>query len=151
MATEFLLEQRSAILAAAAEAMRSRRVRHYDSAGDDELRLRLERLYDGVVDAVDRRDRWHLLAYARRVATERFTAGYDLAEVQIAFNVLEEAIWSRVFAELRPAIAGDLLAAVTTAVGAAKDALAQTYVALATENRTPMLDLEALAAGPREG
>lgn len=151
MATEFLIEQRTAILASAAETMRSRRVHHYASAGEDQVRLRLERLYDGVVEAVDRRDLSHLLVYARRVADERFAAGYDLGEVQTAFNALEEAIWSRVFAELRPALYGDLLAAVTTAIGAAKDTLARDYVALATEARAPVLDVGALAAGLREG
>jgi hypothetical protein len=151
MAAEFLIEQRAAILAAAADGLRSRQVRHYDAAGEEEVRLRLERLYDGVVEAVGTRDLSHLLVYARRVADERFTSGYDLGEVQTAFNVLEEAIWSRVFAELPPAVSGDLLAAATTAVGAAKDALARHYVELATETRAPALDVDALAAGPREG
>jgi hypothetical protein len=88
-----------------------------------------------------------MLSYAEQVAEERFNAGYDLSEVQTAFNTLEEATWSRVFAELEPAEFAQALGLVSTVLGAAKDALARTYVSLATNAHAPSLDLHALFEG----
>jgi hypothetical protein len=81
------------------------------------------------------------------VAQKRFNAGYDLSELQTAFNAVEEATWSRVFAELQPAQFAEALGLVSTILGAAKDALARKYVSLATNIQAPSLDLQALFAG----
>ena len=85
--------------------------------------------------------------YAQHVAEERFDAGFGIAEVQSAFNVLEEAIWHVVLAQLP---ADDLLEAaglVGTILGAGRDALARTWVSLATSQHVPSLDLTALFEG----
>ena len=111
------------------------------------MRERLEALYDHMLGAVQERDLGALLGYAERIAEERFHAGYDLGEVQTAFNALEEATWSRVFAELEPAELAAALGLVSTVLGAAKDALARRYVSLASDGHTPSLDLQALFAG----
>ena len=36
-----------------------------------------------------------MVAYAQSVAEAPFEAGYDLSEVQSAFDVLEESVWTR--------------------------------------------------------
>ena len=122
-------------------------VRHYESVGETEVRQRLEALYDHVLDALRSRNLGPIVASAEQVARERFEAGYDLSEVQTAFNALEEATWSRIFAGLQPTQFAEALGLVGTILGAAKDALARTYVSLATNTHAPSLDLQALFAG----
>lgn len=145
--TEFLTRERRAIVEAADAALARTHTRHYEAAGPDEVHRRLEALFDRLLEALGSRDLGSMLAYAQQVAQERFNAGYDLSEVQTAFNALEEATWSRVFAELEPAQFAEALGLVSTILGAAKDTLARTYVSLATNAHAPSLDLNALFTG----
>jgi hypothetical protein len=144
---EFLARERDAILDAAQRALGRAHGRHYEAADKREVRERLGSLFDETLRAVRERDLAGVIAHARRVAEERFAAGYDLGEVQTAFNALEEAMWSRVFADLEPRDFAEALGLIGTVLGAAKDALARRYVALATQAHTPALDMSALFAG----
>jgi hypothetical protein len=121
--------------------------RHYESARPSEVRQRLESLFDHLLATLRSRDLGPIVAYAEQVARERFAGGYDLSEAQTAFNTLEEATWTRVFAALQPAQVAEALGLVSTILGAAKDALARSYVSLATNTHAPSLDLQALFAG----
>ncbi len=141
-----LEEARASIVATAAESIRHGKT-HYETAGPDETRRRLEALYDQLLAAVSSRDLSGIVGYARRLAAERFSSGYDLAEVQGAFNALEEAAWSRLCADLRPEQLELSLCLVITVLGAAKDALAREYVALASRTHVPSLDMSALFTG----
>ena len=85
--------------------------------------------------------------YAETVARERYEGGFDVFEVQTAFNVLEEATWRHVVASVDPAGLGEAIGVVATVLGAGKDTLARTYVALATKRHVPSLDLTALFRG----
>ena len=144
---DFLAQRRVAIVDVALSDLNRRRVRHYESSGLEETRLRLDRLYDGLLQAVTKRDIGEIVAYARDVATERYRSGYGLSEVQTAFNVLEESIWACVFAELDPSAHAEALSVVSTVLGAAKDALARRYVELATQTHVPAIDVAALFTG----
>jgi hypothetical protein len=144
---EFLTQQREAIVDAAETALSRTPAPHYGSAGAEEVRKRLEALFDRLLEALARRDVGPMLVYTQQVAEERFNAGYDLSEVQSAFNALEEATWTRVFSELDAAQFAETLGLVSTILGAAKDALAREYVSLATNAHAPSLDLRALFAG----
>jgi hypothetical protein len=146
-AADFLALQRAAIVDAAVSSVAGAHARHYESAGPSEIRARLEALFDRLVDAAASRDLGCVVAYARRLAGERFSAGYDLSEVQTAINALEEAVWGRVISELQPGEFAEALGLVSTTLGAAKDALAREYVSLATRAHAPSLDLRALFAG----
>lgn len=146
-ASDFLAERRVAILDVALSDLDRRRVRHYESGGAEETKLRLERLYDALLHAAAKRDLGEIIAYAERVATERYRSGFGLSEVQTAFNVLEESIWACVFAELDPSAHAEALSVVSTILGSAKDALARRYVELATRTHVPAVDLTALLAG----
>ena len=110
-------------------------------------RARIAALYEGLVEAIAHRNATSLLAQAREIADERFRSGYDLSEVQTAFNALEEAIWADVFDRLPPEGYATVLADVSMVLGGAKDALAREYVLLATGAHAPAVDLEALARG----
>jgi hypothetical protein len=144
---DFLARQRAAIVDAAVSGVVSAHAGHYESASSDEIRARLEALFDRLVDAAATRDLGDVVGYAKRLARERFGAGYDLSEVQTAINTLEQVVWGRVFSELQSGELAEALGIVTTTLGAAKDALAREYVSLATHAHAPSLDLRALFAG----
>ena len=70
-----------------------------------------------------------------QIAAHCYAAGTDLAEVQGPFTVLAEVLWRR----LADALAGEqlvqALGLLNIIAGAGKDAIARTYVALATRDR----------------
>ncbi len=88
-----------------------------------------------------------VISHAHAMATARFEAGVDLAEVQTAFNVLEEVLWLEILKTLPATDQAEALGLVGTVLGTGKDNLAQQYVSLATQTRTPSPDLKALFSG----
>jgi methylmalonyl-CoA decarboxylase len=72
---------------------------------------------------------------SEQIAAHSYAAGVDLTEVQGTFNVLAEVLWR----QLADALPGEQLAQalglLTAITGAGKDAMARTYVALATRGR----------------
>jgi hypothetical protein len=85
--------------------------------------------------------------YAEKVAEQRFDQGFDISEVQMAFNALEEAMWRRVVDGTTPDELAEAVGLLSTVLGFGKDALARKYVSLASERHVPSLDLTALFAG----
>lgn len=144
---EFLVQGRPAIINRAAATLAESKARHYRSLEPETIRARLEALHEQLVHAAASRDLGGVVSYARNLADERFAAGFDLSEIQIAINALEEAVWTQVFCELQPDQFAETLGLVSTILGAAKDSLAREYVSLATRTRVPSLDLRTLSAG----
>ena len=142
---ELLVAERGPILDDAVAG--AERAPRYAAAGAAATRERLERLFDELLRAVEREELSSILDYAQRIAAERFEGGYDLGEVQVAMNALEESVWQRVFALRAPDELGEPLRLVSTALGAAKDSLARSYVALATRTGDRPIDLSALFSG----
>ena len=141
-----LEQERTSIVETACESIRHSRTK-YESAGPEETRRRIEALYDELLGALAGHDLGSVIDYARKLAAERFESGYDLAEVQGAFNALEEAAWSGLCARLEPAQLALALGLVSTVLGTAKDALAREYVSLASRTHAPSLDVRALFTG----
>jgi hypothetical protein len=144
---QFLLEGRQEILAQAVESLNRAHLEHYEKAGTDLIRQRLDDLLGLTIDAVRERSLTPVVAHANAVATMRFETGVDLSEVQTAYNVLEEVIWLRILKRMPPVEQGEALGLVGTILGAGKDALARKYLSLATQIHTPSLDLKALFSG----
>ncbi|MGZ4302810.1 MAG: hypothetical protein ACXVR9_13900 [Gaiellaceae bacterium] len=144
---DFLTRERQTILEAAETTLTQTHLKHYDAAGDLEIKRRLEGLLDRLFESLAKQDLSPVVTHAQRIAEERFTSGYDLSEVQTAFNALEAAIWTRVFSALEPDQFAQTLGLVSTILGAGKDALARKYVSLATDTHAPSLDLRALFEG----
>ena len=94
-----------------------------------------------------RRARYDVVSYADVVANERFSDGFDFAEVQLAFNVLEAAVWRYVVANHPPEELATTIGLVSTVFGCAKDELARRYVSLAAQRHVTSLDLSALFRG----
>lgn len=141
-----LVRERASIVGMAAESIRARRTR-YDAAGDDEIQLRLDALYDRVLQTITKSDLQVAVGYGEQLAAERYTAGYDLSDVQMAINAVEEAAWARLSDRLPAEDLAVPLGVVGTILGATKDALARAYVALASQAHVESLDMSALFSG----
>ena len=140
----FLKRERGAILAEAENSLARAPTRHYDATA---VQQRLARLFDELVGCVEKCDAVPIVRYAERIADERYVAGYDLSEIQVAVNSLEEAAWSQALTKLRGTQLTRTLTLVSTALGAVKDALARRYVLLAWRAHAPSLDVDALFSG----
>ncbi len=135
------------ILDEAAEAVLRSHLGHYEASGPEELRSRLEALFDIVVDCQRSRNLDQVIRYAERVGRDRFTSGFGIGEVQTAFNVLEESMWHHVVAGVPTDELVESLGLLSTVLGVGKDELARTYVSLASHEHVPSLDLRALFEG----
>jgi len=69
-----------------------------------------------------------ICSYADTVARARFEAGFDISEVQTAFNVLEETLCRLVISEAAPQNVVEAAGLIDTVLGAAKDVIARTWV-----------------------
>ena len=104
----------------------------YDQASSAEERSRYVRhLFGLVVQCVREGHAEPVIASSRQVAADRFGAGLDIAETGRAFNVLEEVLWHEVAGALAGQQRIEALGQVHAILGAGKDALVRTYVALA--------------------
>jgi hypothetical protein len=135
------------VLRDAVERLGHAHLTHYEISGPDASRQRLSDLLDLVVDCLTERSLGSICDYAETVAQERFEAGFDIAEVQTAFNVLEEALWRQVISQLDSGDLAEGTGLIGTALGAGKDTLARTWVSLASSQHVHSLDLTALFEG----
>jgi hypothetical protein len=142
-----LLEAESDVLDEAYAALGRSAPTHYAAAGEAFTRQRLAELFSLVVSSIRSRDLAEMSRFSERVATERFDQGFDISEVQAAFNALEEAMWRRVVAASATEDLAEATGLLSTVLGFGKDALARTYVSLASKRHVPSLDLTALFAG----
>lgn len=129
----------------ASQALSSARLKHYEASQIEQNKERIARLFNLMQESVRDRNLIPMMEYARQVARERYRDGFTLQEVQTAFNVLEEAVWKRITAELSPSEYPEAFGLASTVLGAGKEALAVEYVSLASQKRgIESLDLSAL-------
>jgi hypothetical protein len=138
---------REEILAEAYEELHESQHKHYLAAGEEITRQRLADLFDLVVSEIHDRELLTVVKYATDLAHERFDAGFDISEVQGAFNVLEKAMWRRALAVEPAAELAECVGLLSTVLGVAKDALARGYVSRASHRHVASLDLTALFDG----
>jgi RsbT co-antagonist protein rsbRD N-terminal domain len=144
---DVLVKNRDLIIDQAYAALERAHAAHYEAIGEPLTRQRLTELFDFVVDSIRGRDLSPVVRAAESIAEERFHSGFDISEVQTAFNSLEEAMWRRVVAAEPPNELAECIGLLSTVLGAGKDALARTYVSLASHRHVPSLDLSALFLG----
>jgi hypothetical protein len=142
-----LVAEEAEVLDEAYAALERSHVAHYEAAGEAFTRKGLADLFHLVVASIRDRDLAEMSVYAEKVAEQRFGQGFDISEVQMAFNALEEAMWRRVVAGTPPDELARAVGLLSTVLGFGKDALARKYVSLASERHVPSLDLSALFAG----
>lgn len=139
--------ERGDILGEAFTSLTRSQVKGYKQAGPEETRKRLQAVFDLTLQGVKERNLGPMVAHADSIAKERFEAGFDLSEVQTAFNVLEETLWTRILANLPLDEQAEALGLTSTVLGAGKDALARKYVSLASKSKVQTLDLRSLFLG----
>lgn len=135
------------IVSEALSTLEHSHVHHYETAGAAFTRNALDNLFTLVVSAIEQRDLSGVIAFAEEIAEQRFTSGFDISEVQSAFNALETAMWRRVIAAEEPADLPEAVGLLSTVFGVGKDELARRYVSLASQKHIPTLDLSALFQG----
>jgi methylmalonyl-CoA decarboxylase len=133
----------SAVLAGAEdrvidEAVVELELRHTsDETSSPEMRRRhLRDLFELVVKCVHDGDVEPIIASSHQLAADRFATGFDIREVQGEFNVLEEVLWRHVAVTLTGDQRIETLELLNAVLGAGRDALARTYVALASGAKT---------------
>lgn len=144
---ELLQSHQNEILTIAFESVKRSQLKNYEKAGDEHTHQRLKALFVLTVRAIKERNLGPMIAHAETIAHERFSAGFDLSEVQTAFNVLEEAIWMDILRHLPPADFAEALGLVSTVLGAGKDSLARRYVSLASKTKSTSLNLQSIFSG----
>ena len=143
----YLQDHTNDILAEASEGVERAHLKHYEQAGKERVHQRLRALFVLCMRGVKERNLGPMVAHADEIARERFNAGFDLWEVQTAFNVLEETIWKRILKDLPPVDYAEALGLVSTVLGTGKDTLARRYVSLASKSRVPSLNMQSLFTG----
>jgi hypothetical protein len=142
-----LSEAETEVLDAAYSSLHGSHVTHYELAGEAFTRQALTDLFRLVVTTIRTRDLAAISGYADGIAVARFNDGYDISEVQMAFNALEDAMWRRVVSVEPPGDLAEAIGLLSTVLGYGKDAVARKYLSLACKRHIPSLDLSALFAG----
>ena len=94
-------------------------------------RRHLQDLFGVVVACVRDENLEPIIASSQVLAADRFAGGFDIGDVQGEFNVLEEALWREIADTLTGEQRIEALELLNTVLGAGRDALARSYVALA--------------------
>jgi hypothetical protein len=142
------LERREQQLLTSAEAAVARaHLAHYEAAGVEATDERLRALLEVVITSCRAHHLDTAISYARSLATRRQSTRYSLTEVQTAINVLEEAIWSAIMADLAAESQGYALGLVSTVLGAIKDAVACGYLAEISARPVRSLQVDSLFSG----
>jgi hypothetical protein len=143
----FVEARAEVILSRASEEVTRAHLAHYDATGREATAERLRVLLNLLVGCCRSRRLGAAEEYADSLAADRQGSGYPLAEVQTAINVLEEAVWGVVTAEVAPGNQGYVLGVVSTVLGAVKDRLACAYISQISSHQPPTLRLDYLFAG----
>ena len=146
-----LREARDEVIEDAYAGLQTSTHAHYERAGEAFTRARLAELFDLVVDAIATKELAALSRQSETIASERFNSGFDISEVQAAFNSLEVAMWRRVVASTSLDDLAESIGLLSTVMGFAKDTLARKYISLASNRHVQSLDMSALFGGLSAG
>ncbi len=113
-------------------ALGQRHRARYEASGEQECRRYVRDVLDLVVRCVHEGRVEPIIASSEQAAAAGFAAGFDIAEAQDAVNVLEEVLWREVAATLAGDQRIEALGHLNAVLRAGKDALARTYVTLAS-------------------
>ncbi len=142
--TDFLDKRKKTLLENAYIILKNHHLKSYDNSAPEDNKKRLERLFELSLESIKTKDLKHITSYAAELGEKRFHSGFDLSEVQTAFNALEEVIWNAIINDYEPSEQGKALGLISTVLGAGKQTLALTYVSLATKRKVTTLDLSEL-------
>lgn len=143
----FRHEYKHEILKGCVEKIQKLKLAHYDTVGPEALAKRFEVLYHLLYECIKDKQVKNIINYAEKIAQERFEDGYDLMEVQTAFNTIEELVWQKIIEHIPAPNLGEALGIVSTIPGNGKDKLASSYVSLASKRNIASIDMHRLFDG----
>lgn len=120
---------------------------HYKAAGIELTEQRFKTIYNHTLQCIKDKNLLQMINYVEGIAKERFEAGFDIHEVQMAFFVLEDVIWKKIIKNMKPSNHAEALGLVSTVLGSGKYSLAHTYVTLASKTKSPLMDISVLFRG----
>lgn len=126
-AAELLARQFDEIISEAAEKMARSHLRSYETGGAAQTRERLKALCSTLLESLQTNSPSSMIRYAEKIGEERFSAGFALAEVQTAFNVLEESIWNKILEEMKPVEFAGAVDSVNEMLRTGKEAIARIF------------------------
>jgi hypothetical protein len=138
---ELIKNNASEIVTEAASAIERAHVPHLGFAGTGQARQRLQILCDLTLECLQTQGTAPMSRYAEKIACERFFSGYTLREVQTAFNLLEESIWSQILDKLQVNALATAVTMVNAPLRAGKDEVARTYFSLPSKTKVSSSDL----------
>jgi methylmalonyl-CoA decarboxylase len=133
----FLASAEDRVVDEAVAALERRDETDQQESSPEERRRYVRHLFGLVVRCVHQGHAEAIIASSQQIAAERFAAGFDIAEIQGTFNVLEEVLWRHVAVRLAGDQRIEALGLVTTMLGSGRDALARAFVALASLRGNP--------------
>jgi hypothetical protein len=134
---QLFVEWREDLVDRALAELQSAHLAHYESERTEVTRQRLVALCDLAERCIAERSAEAAVEHAKRIARERYDAGYQLREVQMSINVLEEAVCQRALASFRPEEVVRVYALLVAIFKLTRDTLAQVYVDLAAGAGVP--------------
>ena len=99
---ELLQTRQAAIIFDATESLDKARLRHYQQSTSAENGQRHAELFDLALQCVHSKNLIPVIAFSQNLARQRFHQGFDLAEVQTAYHVLEETLWRHITDDVPP-------------------------------------------------
>ena len=147
----FLERHQEEIVERSMQELSNSRSLHYKDMASERLASRLRRLLRIIGESVFEAGAPLMECFAREIAIWRHKDGFALTELQGAFNSIEASIWGVAHRELDPRDFVDLVSRVTFVVGSGKDAIAKTYLDLASGGALAEADIAALAGGAAAG
>lgn len=146
-AVKFLDERLDGIVARASDTIRRSHMEHYDNNPPNEVANRMKKMCEVLIDGLREKSSMPMARYAGRLARERFRSGFQLQEIQTAFNAIEEAVWHQILRGLRPTQFAETAGMVGAILGIGKDIVARAYVSFATDPTRPTVDVAVLFGG----
>jgi len=136
------------IIDEATEALSRTPLKHYKSSSTKQNLERLTNLLSLSSGAIKTKNLIPMVEYAQQIAKERYEDKFDLQEIQMAFNILEEVIWNTITTDMTPEDYPEAFGLAGTVLGAGKEAMAVEYVSLVSNRKDiKSLDLSELFKG----
>ena len=124
---DILRESEQSIVEKAAVNLGNYRLKQYEMAKLSEIEWWLGALFSALCDSIQQESLKPFLEYSEKLGKLRAEKGFDLKEVQIAYNLLEEHIWEVVLEKGNPKTRVEDLTQIAEIVAAGKDKLTKWY------------------------
>ena len=135
------------IIKEATDKLNDARLKNYQKVDRPVLHSCLTRLFELTVESIKNSNLLALNEYIDKISRERYFSGFELYEVQTAFNALEEAIWNDIVSKVNQNDLVDSISIISRVMGAGKEFLACNYVRMAKLNKKHTPDVTVLRKG----